>query len=218
MSLQALQNLIKLAQKYNFVIVSDECYSELYRDEQRPPVGLLQAAASIGNDQYENCLVFHSLSKRSNLPGLRSGFVAGSSNLIKTFLLYRTYHGCSMAPPTQAASIAAWRDENHVIDNRLLYNAKYEAVIPILSDVMSVSTPDAGFYLWPDLKLDDEKFTQDMHRLYNISVVPGSYLSREQDGHNPGSQHTRLALVAPIDKCIEAAEKIRDYFQDRRNH
>ncbi len=213
MPLEALQELLQLAQQHNFVVVSDECYSEVYRDEANPPPGLLSAAAAIGNDAYKHCLVFHSLSKRSNLPGLRSGFVAGDADLIKSFLLYRTYHGCSMAPPTQAASLAAWRDEQHVRENRALYNEKYAAVVPILSEVMTVSTPEAGFYLWPDLGIDDEKFTQDMLRLHNISVVPGSYLARKIDGHNPGQNRCRLALVAPLEKCIEAAEKIRYYFQ-----
>jgi len=166
MTLQALQQLVRLAERHNFVIISDECYAEVYRDEDNPPPGL----------------VFHSLSKRSNLPGLRSGFVAGSSSLIKSFLLYRTYHGCSMAPPTQAASLAAWCDETHVLENR------------------------------------SEQFTRDMYSLHNISVVPGSYLSREIDGCNPGSGRARLALVAPIEKCIEAAEKIRYYFQHQRSH
>ena len=217
MSMNALQELIKLAARHNFTIVSDECYSEVYRDEAKKPEGLLSAAASIGNDRFEHCLVFHSLSKRSNLPGLRSGFVAGDASLIKSFLLYRTYHGCSMAPPTQAASTVAWSDEEHVIANRALYNEKYAAVIPILEQVMSVTTPEAGFYLWPQLGIDDEKFTQDIHRLHNISVVPGSYLSREIDGTNPGTGRVRLALVAPLNKCVEAAEKIRYYFEHQPN-
>jgi len=210
------QRLITLAQAHNFVIVSDECYSEIYRDEDVPPPGLLGAAFDMGNTQFEHCLVFHSLSKRSNLPGLRSGFVAGDAQLLKNFLLYRTYHGCSMAPPTQACSVAAWRDEEHVQQNRALYNQKYASVVPILSTVMTVETPPAGFYLWPDLGIDDEKFTQDMRRYQNIDVVPGSYLARTIDGLNPGSDRCRLALVAPVEQCVEAAERIRYYYQHQR--
>ena len=212
MSETALIELIELAESHNFTIVSDECYSEIYRDEANPPVGLLEAAARAGNTDFEHCLVFHSLSKRSNLPGLRSGFVAGSAELIKHFLLYRTYHGCSMSPPVQAASTEAWQDETHVIENRRRYNEKYEAVMPLLAPVLSVQQPSAGFYLWPDLSMDDEQFTRDMHNLYNIAVVPGSYLSRTVDGINPGKNHTRLALVAELEDCITAATNIRDYF------
>lgn len=217
MSEAALVELIELADQHDFIIISDECYSEIYRDESSPPVGLLEAAARAGNTTFEHCLAFHSLSKRSNLPGLRSGFVAGSSTLIKHFLLYRTYHGCSMSPPVQAASTEAWRDEEHVIANRKLYNEKYDAVLPILSEVMSVEKPAAGFYLWPDLGMDDEQFTRDMHNLYNIAVVPGSYLSRTVDGMNPGKNHTRLALVAELEDCITAATHIRDYFNHEQS-
>ncbi len=216
LTLTAMQELISLAEKHNFVIVSDECYSEIYRNENAAPPGLLEAAAAMGNDSFAHCLVFHSLSKRSNLPGLRSGFVAGDASLLKQFLQYRTYHGCSMAPPTQAGSIAAWRDEAHVLENRRLYNEKYEQVMPILQDVMNVTQPDAGFYLWPDLNMDDELFTQDMRRFQNIDVVPGSYLARDVQGNNPGQNRTRLALVAPVAQCVEAAERIRYYYQHQR--
>ncbi|MBX2823548.1 MAG: succinyldiaminopimelate transaminase [Gammaproteobacteria bacterium] len=216
LSMATQQQLISLAQEHNFVIVSDECYSEIYRDESNPPVGLLGAAAAMGNNTYQHCLVFHSLSKRSNLPGLRSGFVAGDADLLSRFLLYRTYHGCSMAPPTQACSIAAWRDEEHVLANRQLYNKKYEQVVPILSEVMNVETPAAGFYLWPDLQTDDEQFTRDMRQFQNIDVVPGSYLARSIEGINPGVNHSRLALVAPLEQCVEAATRIRYYYQQLR--
>lgn len=216
LTLEAMQQLISLADQHDFVIVSDECYSEIYRDESDPPPGLLSAAAAMGNHDFSHCLVFHSLSKRSNLPGLRSGFVAGDAALLKQFLQYRTYHGCSMAPPTQAGSIAAWRDEEHVRENRRLYNEKYQQVLPILRDVLDVHQPAAGFYLWPDLGMDDEIFTTDMRRHQNIDVVPGSYLAREVDGANPGRNRTRLALVAPVAQCVEAAERIRYYYQHQR--
>lgn len=206
-----LKMLINLAEKHNFVIVSDECYSEIYREKSGAPVGLLQAASEMGNTDFKHCLVFHSLSKRSNLPGLRSGFVAGDAALLKSFLLYRTYHGCTMAPPVQLASQLAWEDEEHVIENRGAYDKKYKAVLEILSPVMNIREPAAGFYLWPTLPVDDETFTRDMRQLHNIDVVPGSYLGREINGHNPGSHRSRLALVAPLEPCIEAARRIYDY-------
>ena len=217
MSLEELQELVELAEQHNFVIVSDECYSEIYRNEEEPPPGLLTAAASIGNDSYRHCLAFHSLSKRSNLPGLRSGFVAGDAELLETFLLYRTYHGCSMSPPIQDVSIAAWSDEKHVVENRQSYNKKYDHVVPILSETMEVNIPEAGFYLWPALGMNDESFTRDILQHQNISVVPGSYLSRTVSNLNPGTNRTRLALVAPFEKCVEAAERIRYYFQHQHS-
>lgn len=217
LKLETLQQLIALAQRHQFTIVSDECYSEIYRESSGPPPGLLQAAHSMGNTDYRHCLVFHSLSKRSNLPGLRSGFVAGDARLIKSFTLYRTYHGCSMSPPVQKASIAAWGDEQHVIDNRKAYDEKYQAVLEILQPSLDLELPDAGFYLWPRLPVSDEIFTQDMHRLHNVAVVPGSYLAREVNGVNPGNRRTRLALVATLDDCIEAATRIRDYLQTLEN-
>lgn len=215
LSQQAFENLINLADQHNFVIVSDECYSEIYRETAGAPIGLLQAASATGNTSYRNCLAFHSLSKRSNLPGLRSGLVAGDANLIKRFLTYRTYHGCSMAPPTQAASIAAWSDEQHVIENRRLYDKKYASVVDTLAPVLSLDIPAAGFYLWPELPVDDETFTRDMLTQHNVAVVPGSYLAREIDGYNPGAGRARLALVAPLDNCMVAAERIRDYLQSQ---
>ncbi len=221
MSKDALIELIELAERHDFIIVSDECYSEIYRDENHPPPGLLEAAANRGQvsddkTPLDHCLVFHSLSKRSNLPGLRSGFVAGGQALIEQFLLYRTYHGCSMSPPVQAASTQAWLDETHVVNNRQRYNEKYEAVLPILAPVLPVEQPAAGFYLWPDLGMDDEQFTRDMYNRYNIAVVPGSYLSRTVDGVNPGKNHTRLALVAELEDCITAATHIRDYLAEQQ--
>jgi N-succinyldiaminopimelate aminotransferase len=208
---QALQHLITLAETYRFTIVSDECYSEIYPVEGKPPCGLLEAAADMGYHDFRHCLVFHSLSKRSNLPGLRSGFVAGDANLIATFLQYRTYHGCAMPPHHQAASLAAWQDETHVQDNRTLYRQKFNDVLPILQPVLPVTRPEAGFYLWPETPLDDEQFTVELLRHTNVAVLPGRYLGREVAGYNPGMNRVRMALVADHAECVEAAERIR-YF------
>lgn len=207
---QTLVKLLELAEKYNFIIISDECYSEIYPDENNQPTGLLQAAAAIGNDKYKRCIVFNSLSKRSNLPGLRSGFVAGDSDIIKAFLLYRTYHGCAMPVHTDAASTAAWQDETHVINNRSLYREKYRAVLEILSEPLNLRQPDAGFFLWPKLKQSDTGFTRKLLQQQHVKVLPGSYLSREAANLNPGDQHIRIALVAPIEQCLEAARRIVD--------
>jgi N-succinyldiaminopimelate aminotransferase len=197
--------------QYDFVIASDECYSEIYFDEDTPPAGLLQTAHSCGNRDFTNCVVFHSLSKRSNLPGMRSGFVAGDENIIKSFLLYRTYHGCAMSPPYQAASIAAWNDEEHVINNRRLYREKFDAVLEILEPVSTAHKPDAGFYIWLNTPVSDTVFTQQLFAQQNVTVLPGSYLSREVNGNNPGSNHVRMALVAAVDECIEAANRIKQF-------
>jgi N-succinyldiaminopimelate aminotransferase len=212
-SKQALIKLIKLSQLHNFVIVSDECYSEIYFDEKNPPAGLLEAAEECGNKKFENCVVFHSLSKRSNLPGMRSGFVAGNDKLIKSYMLYRTYHGCAMPPVHQMASIEAWNDEDHVKQNRALYVNKFDAVINILKTVIKVTTPDAGFYLWLNTPVDDETFAKDLFAQQNVTVLPGSYLSRESGGINPGKNHIRIALVAPLEECITAANRIKQYIQ-----
>jgi N-succinyldiaminopimelate aminotransferase len=212
-SKQQLIKLIELSQQYDFIIASDECYSEIYFDESNPPAGLLQAAVDCGNTSFQNCIVFHSLSKRSNLPGMRSGFVAGEAELIKAYLLYRTYHGCAMPPVHQVASIAAWNDESHVEQNRTLYRKKFESVIDILKPVIEVTLPDAGFYIWLNTPVDDETFARDLYAQQNVTVLPGSYLSRESDGINPGRNHVRMALVAPLDQCITAANRIRQYIQ-----
>lgn len=212
-SKQQLIKLIKLSQQYDFIIASDECYSEIYFDENNPPAGLLEAAEECGNKNFENCIVFHSLSKRSNLPGMRSGFVAGDAQLIKSYLLYRTYHGCAMPPVHQVASIEAWNDETHVKQNRELYTKKFDAVIDILSPVIKVTLPDAGFYLWLNTPVDDETFARDLYAQQNVTVLPGSYLSRESDGINPGKDHVRMALVAPLDECVTAANRIKQYIQ-----
>jgi len=212
-SKQQLCQLIELSLKYDFIIASDECYSEIYFDENKPPAGLLEAAEQCGNKEFSNCMVFHSLSKRSNLPGMRSGFVAGDAALIKAFLLYRTYHGSAMPPVHQIASIEAWNDEAHVKQNRELYVKKFNAVIDILRPVIKVSLPDAGFYLWLSTPVDDETFAKQLFAQQNVTVLPGSYLSRESNGINPGKNHVRLALVAPLDECITAANRINQYIQ-----
>ena len=208
-----IKKLIQLAEKYNFIIVSDECYSEIYLDEESPPTGLLEVAAATGNSDYKRCLVMHSLSKRSNAPGLRSGFVAGDAEILKAFLLFRTYHGCAMPPHTQSTSIIAWQDETHVKENRRLYREKFAAVLDILSPVMDIPTPQASFYLWPKTPIDDVTFTRDLFEKQHLSVVPGSYLSRDVDGVNPGANRIRLALVAESKQCIEAAQRIKQIIE-----
>jgi N-succinyldiaminopimelate aminotransferase len=216
MPLDEWDKLFALSDRHGFVIASDECYSEIYfRDE--PPLGGLEAAARLGRTDYRNLMAFTSLSKRSNVPGLRSGFVAGDAKLIKAFLLYRTYHGSAMGPAVQAASIAAWNDETHVVDNRALYRQKFAEVTPLLAGVMDVALPDAGFYLWskvPErLGLDDAAFAQALLAQYNVTVLPGSYLAREADGVNPGAQRVRMALVAETGECVEAAQRIVQFIQ-----
>ncbi|GLO13921.1 succinyldiaminopimelate transaminase [Pseudomonas putida] len=213
--MDTLKKLIALADEHDFVIAADECYSELYFDEDAPPPGLLTACAELGRSDFKRCVVFHSLSKRSNLPGLRSGFVAGDAEIIKPFLLYRTYHGCAMPVQTQLASIAAWQDEAHVRENRDQYRAKYDAVLDILQPVLDVQRPDGSFYLWAKVPGGDAEFTRDLFEAQHVTVVPGSYLSREVDGVNPGAGRVRMALVAPLAECIEAAERIRAFLQSR---
>ncbi|MEN5304503.1 succinyldiaminopimelate transaminase [Pseudomonas sp. TWI628] len=213
--MDTLKKLIALADEHDFVIAADECYSELYFDEDAPPPGLLSACAELGRNDFKRCVVFHSLSKRSNLPGLRSGFVAGDAEIIKPFLLYRTYHGCAMPVQTQLASIAAWQDEAHVRENRDQYRAKYDAVLDILQPVLDVQRPDGSFYLWAKVPGGDAEFTRDLFEAQHVTVVPGSYLSREVDGVNPGAGRVRMALVAPLAECIEAAERIRAFLQNR---
>ncbi|MCF6363347.1 MAG: succinyldiaminopimelate transaminase [Gammaproteobacteria bacterium] len=208
-----LRHLITLADEHDFIIAADECYSEIYFDEDRPPVGLLQVAAEMGRTDYHRCVVFHSLSKRSNLPGLRSGFVAGDAEILAKFLLYRTYHGCAMSPPTQAASTKAWGDEVHVKRNRELYREKFAAVLDILRPVLGVEKPQAGFYLWAQTPVCDEVFARDLFVQQNVNVVPGSYLSRDAHGINPGKNHVRMALVTPLQECIDAAKRIRSYVE-----
>ena len=206
--MEKLQDLIRLAREHDFIIAADECYSEIYFDEDSPPPGLLQACAAMGNHDYRNCVVFHSLSKRSNLPGLRSGFVAGDADVLSRFLLYRTYHGCAMPPHHQLASVVAWEDEAHVVQNRLRYREKFQAVLEILSGHMDVSLPDASFYLWPRTPIVETEFARQLYAEEHITVLPGSYLAREADGMNPGANRVRMALVAELSQCVEAAERI----------
>lgn len=214
--------LIEKARKYNFVLISDECYSELYIDEAQPCTGLLQACEHFGINDYKNCLIFHSLSKRSNLPGLRSGFTAGDAELIEKFLLYRTYHGSAMPLHHQSASAAAWSDEKHVEENRALYRQKYQQVIPILEREFNFIQPDSGFYLWLETPVDDQLFTRDLYREMNLHVVPGSFLARDGSptqgsaGTNPGQNRIRLALVGELDECVEAAHRLCSFVKTLR--
>ena len=204
---ETLVELIERAHHYDFVVAADECYSEIYRDEDNPPASLLQAAAAAGLGS-ARCVVFNSLSKRSNLPGLRSGFVAGDAELVARYYHYRTYHGCAMPAHVAEASVLAWNDERHVVANRAVYRAKYDAVFPILSRAMEVDMPPAAFYLWPRTPMDGETFAARLYEREHIVVLPGSYLGREQDGVNPGTGRVRLALVAPLDDCVAAAERL----------
>ncbi|WP_445115491.1 succinyldiaminopimelate transaminase [Acinetobacter sp. WZC-1] len=203
---EQLKKLIALSDQYDFVIASDECYSELWFDEA--PVGLLQVCAEIGRDDYKNCVVFHSLSKRSNLPGLRSGFIAGDATLLKPYLQYRTYHGAAMPVQHQLASIAAWNDETHVEENRQLYRAKFELFQHELGGLLALQKPDAGFYYWLNVE-DDEKFSRMLLQHANIKVLPGRYLSRNTEHGNPGENHVRMALVADIAQCEEVVRRLK---------
>ncbi len=210
MTLSQWQTIFELSDKYNFVIAADECYSEIYFDEAKPPLGALQAAHLLGRD-FKNLVIFSSLSKRSNVPGMRSGFVAGDEKIIEKFALYRTYHGCAMNPAVQAASIAAWNDESHVIENRRLYAEKFNKVTPMLKNVLEVEMPDAAFYLWAKIKdknISDTDFAIQLYRDFNITVLPGSFLARDAHGTNPGQNFIRMALVASVDECVEAAKRI----------
>jgi N-succinyldiaminopimelate aminotransferase len=214
LSLAHFERLLALAEQYDFVVASDECYAEIYTDETRPPLGLLQAATLLGRKDFARCIVFHSLSKRSSVPGLRSGFVAGDANIISQFLRYRTYHGCAMPLPTQVASIAAWRDEQHVQDNRRLYRDKFKAVIEILGPTMEVRQPAGGFYLWQPVPMDDVEFTSALFAQTNVVVLPGSFLARaNREGINPGCGYVRIALVAPAADCQDAAHRMAAFIQ-----
>jgi len=218
MPLADWEKLFALSDRYQFVIASDECYSEIYfRDE--PPLGGLEAAAKLGRKDFKNLVAFTSLSKRSNVPGMRSGFVAGDAAILKQFLLYRTYHGSAMSGMVQAASVAAWNDEAHVVANRALYREKFAAVTPMLAEVMDVRLPDAGFYLWaavPEINgvRDDEAFAKALLAQYNVTVLPGSYLAREAQGFNPGAGRIRMALVAETQECVQAAQRMVQFIQN----
>ena len=211
MTLADWKLLFELSDRHGFVIASDECYSELYFDESRPPLGGLEAAHILGRADFSRLLVFSSLSKRSNVPGLRSGFVAGDANLIKAFLLYRTYHGSAMSTTVQTASAAAWSDEKHVVENRRIYAAKFEAVAPLIETPLVTNSPEAGFYFWVRTPIEDTLFAREFLQAYNVTVLPGSFLAREAQGTNPGRNHIRLALVAPIDECVEAARRLGQF-------
>ena len=212
-SIEQFQQVIALADKYDFIIASDECYSEVYLREDSPPPGLLQACAEINRNDYSRCVVFHSLSKRSNLPGLRSGFVAGDSQVLKAFLRYRTYHGCAMSTPVQIASAVAWADETHVIDNRSQYREKFAAVTDILRPVLDFPEPQASFYLWPKTPIVDTDFAKQLFAEQNVTLLPGQYLSRDTANGNPGENRVRLALVAETEECIEAALRIKQFVE-----
>ena len=206
------QKLFALSDRHGFVIAADECYSEIYFDENEPTPGALQAAHELGRTGFPRLVVFSSLSKRSNVPGMRSGFVAGDRAILKKFLLYRTYHGCAMAPPIQRASIAAWSDEAHVVENRRFYREKFAAALGIMKPAVDAQLPDAAFYLWLPTPGADTDFAQRLYREQAVSVLPGSYLGREAHGVNPGRGRVRIALVAATDECVEAVTRIRDFY------
>ncbi|PKM10239.1 MAG: succinyldiaminopimelate transaminase [Gammaproteobacteria bacterium HGW-Gammaproteobacteria-3] len=205
------EKLIALAQRHDFVIASDECYSEIYDDENQPPPGLLEVAFAMGHHDFKRCMVFHSLSKRSNAPGLRSGFVAGDAEILQQYFHYRTYHGCAMPLPTQYASLAAWQDERHVIANRQLYREKFSAFIAILETACTARKPAAGFYIWLKIPIPDTEFAQKLFQQQNVTVLPGSFLSRDSANGNPGRNHVRIALVASLQECSEAALRIKSF-------
>ncbi|MDE2234675.1 MAG: succinyldiaminopimelate transaminase [Gammaproteobacteria bacterium] len=208
-----LRQVLKLADRHDFIVASDECYAEIYLDEAKPPPGLLQICEESGRHDFRRCVVFHSLSKRSSLPGLRSGFVAGDAAVLEKFLIYRTYHGCALPLPVQLASVRAWDDEQHVLMNRRLYQQKFQACMQILAPVMDVHYPPAAFYLWPKTQLDDERFARELYARQNLSVLPGSYLSRPTSSGDPGKNRVRISLVPALAECIEAAQRIRAYVE-----
>ncbi len=212
LDLDGWRTLFEYSDRYGFVIASDECYSEIYPDEQAPPLGALAAARALGRDTFHNLVVFTSLSKRSNAPGLRSGGIAGDAALLGQFLLYRTYHGCAVSLPVQHASMAAWGDESHVRDNRAQYRAKFDAVVPMLEGVLDIRRPDASFYLWAGVPGgDDEAFTRGLFERAHVTVLPGRYLARDAHGENPGAGYVRIALVPGIEDCVEAARRIMEF-------
>lgn len=214
-SLDYLGRALALAEQHDFLIAADECYADIHLDEAHPPPSLLQAARASGRDHYQRCVVFHSLSKRSSLPGLRSGAVAGDPEVLRRFLLYRTYHGSAMPVPTQLASIAAWSDDTHVAASRRLYQEKFARVLPILQSVLDVEQPEGSFYLWPDVGGDDVEFTRALHAGQALTILPGSFLARDTPAGNPGRGRVRISLVAGVDECIEAAGRIHQFITSR---
>jgi len=208
MTLDEWKQLFELADRHDFVIAADECYSEIYFDEATPPLGALGAAAQLGRDRFERIVIFSSLSKRSNAPGMRSGFVAGDADALRKFLLYRTYHGTAMSPPVQSASIAAWGDERHVVENRRLYAAKFDQATPVIGQSLECARPDAAFYLWARTPLSDTEYARRLYAERNVTVLPGSFLSRAADGRNPGFGYVRIALVAAPAEVADAAHRI----------
>lgn len=214
LTLEDWRELFALSDRYDFVIAADECYSEIYFGSERP-LGSLEAAHKLGRNRYERLITFSSLSKRSNVPGMRSGFVAGDASILQKFLLYRTYHGSAMSPSIQAASIAAWKDETHVAENRAKYLQKFTKVTPMLAEVMDVALPDAGFYLWAKIDklaaISDTDYARQLYAEYNVTVLPGSYVARDAHGINPGANRIRMALVAEVDECVEAARRIVEF-------
>ena len=211
MPLEKWQALFELSDRHGFVIASDECYSEIYFDEAKIPLGALDAAQQLGRGDFKRLMMFSSLSKRSNAPGMRSGFVAGNAGLLKQFLLYRTYHGSAMSVAVQRASIAAWNDEAHVRENRRLYAEKFSTVLPLMQKYLKTEKPEGAFYLWVRTPIDDAEFARGLQRDYNVLVLPGSFLAREAHGENPGKNHVRIALVAPLAECVEAVQRITQF-------
>jgi N-succinyldiaminopimelate aminotransferase len=215
MTLDDWRQLFELSDRHDFVIAADECYSEIYFDEASPPLGALQAAHALGRTDYRRLVVFSSLSKRSNVPGMRSGFVAGDAAVLKSFLLYRTYHGSAMSPAVQAASAVAWQDEAHVVENRRLYREKFAAFHAKLAPVSAIAMPDAGFYFWLRVGGDDAAVARTLLGQYNVTVLPGSYLARDVGGVNPGAGFIRIALVAPPAECDVAADRLAAFLSNR---
>jgi len=213
MPLADWERLFALSDRYGFVIASDECYSEIYFEEGRPPLGALQAAQQLGRRGYPRLVMFSSLSKRSNVPGMRSGFAAGDAAILKQYLLYRTYQGCAMSPTVQQASISAWNDEAHVVENRRLYREKFAAALAILRPALEVEIPDAAFYLWLKTPLSDTEFARRLYQQQAVTVLPGSYLAREAGGINPGANRVRIALVSSVAECVESAQRIRAFVE-----
>lgn len=206
-----LEHALELADRHEFIIAADECYAEIYLDESEPPPGLLQVCQALGRDDLSRVVVLHSLSKRSNVPGMRSGFVAGDADVMDTYRRYRTYHGCAMPEPTQTASVAAWDDDEHVVANRAAYREKFQRAAQILAGTMELELPAGAFYLWMRTSIDEERFAQRLFAEQNLTVLPGSYLSRPDPGGDPGAGHVRISLVPDVDECAEAMQRLRDF-------